>query len=153
MEKITAKPIIEDQFWILRKDNIKVGEMMHDVSSGYTVKLKGEVEVRFDSLDALKGTIEFKELRKPAATESDNVHGYYSEGTAYNAVWNVQYGLPLYTQTSDSKSWYAAGYYKVNISGTWIIQACPKLITLQRNKYKGPFKDSPSNNKFADLYE
>jgi hypothetical protein len=68
-------------------------------------------------------------------------------------VWNVQYKLPLYTKTNDSKSWFAAGYYRVSISGTWIVQYCPKLITLQRNKFEGPYNEDPGINQFNEMFE
>jgi len=99
------------------------------------------------------GMFEFTELPKPKATISEDVHSFPTEGLAYNAVWNVKYKLPLYTQTGDSKSWFAAGFYKVNIASTWIVQYCPKLITLQRNGYEGPFKTNPGLTQFNRMFE
>lgn len=154
LQKIRAKSVVKNKFWILEQNNIKVGQAKQ-TNDDIEVKIHGVVAQRYSSVRAMKdsGLFEFTELPKPAATVSEDVHGYPTDELAYNAVWNVQYGLPLYSQTADSKSWFAAGYYKVNIAGTWIVQFCPKLITLQRNEYEGPFKTDPGLNQFNEMFE
>jgi hypothetical protein len=57
----------------------------------------------------------------------------------YNPIWDVQHKLPLYTKNKKSRSWYAAGWYQVKQRRTWTIEQSPKLITLQRYQYQGPF--------------
>lgn len=155
MEKIRAKSIIKNKFWILQKDNIKIGQVKVKSDTNVEVRINGNHAVRFYSLAEMRdsGMFEFTELPKPKATVTDDAHGYPTNGLAFNAVWNVQFGLPLYTQTENSKSWYAAGYYKVSINGTWIVQFCPKLITLQRNEYNGPHKENPGVNQFNRMFE
>ena len=154
LQKIRATPVVKNKFWILKQNNIKVGQAKQ-TNDNIVVRIHGVVAERFSSVRAMKdsGMFEFTELPKPAATLSEDAHGFPTEGPAYNAVWNVKYKLPLYTQAADSKSWYAAGYYKVNIGGTWIVQYCPKLITLQRNTYEGPFKTDPGLNQFNEMFE
>jgi len=155
LQKIRAKSVVKDKFWILQQNNIKIGQVKAKSDTEIEVKIHGNTARRFTSLADMRasGLFEFTELPKPKATISNNVHGFPTDGLAYNAVWNVQYSLPLYTQTGDSKSWFAAGYYKINISGTWIVQYCPKLITLQRNGYEGPFKADPGLNQFNSIFE
>ena len=155
LQKIRAKSVVKDKFWILRQNNIKIGEVKATSDSDIEVTINGTTAKQFTSLNDMKdsGLFEFTELPKPKATLSDDVQGFPADGFAYNAVWNVKYKLPLYTQTDDSKSWFAAGYYKVDISGTWIVQFCPKLITLQRNGYEGPFKTDPGLNQFNTMFE
>jgi len=155
VQKIRAKSVVKNKFWILKQNDIKVGQVKARTVNDIEVKINGVVAERFTSVRAMKdsGLFEFTELPKPAATLSEDVHGFPTEGMAYNAVWNVQYRLPLYSQTEDSKSWFAAGYYKVNIAGTWIVQYCPKLITLQRNTFEGPFKTDPGLNQFNTMFE
>ena len=92
-------------------------------------------------------------MPRPDKAQTDSVHDYPTDCIAYNGVWNVKDSLPLYTQSEDSKSWFAAGYYKLNINGNWIVQYCPKLIALQRNEYTGPFKTDPGMNIFNELFE
>ena len=154
VQKIRAKSVVKNKFWILKQNNKKVGQAKQ-TNDDIVISIHGVVAERFSSVKAMKesGLFEFTELPKPAATVSEDVHGFPTEEPAYNAVWNVKYKLPLYSQTADSKSWFAAGYYKVNIAGTWIVQYCPKLITLQRNTYEGPFKTDPGLNQFGSIFE
>ena len=154
IQKIRAKSVVKDKFWILQQNNKKVGHA-EQTNKEIIIKIHGSPVGRFASLSDMKnsGMFEFTELPKPAATISEDVHGYPAGELAYNAVWNVTYKLPLYTQAADSKSWYAAGYYKVNIGSTWIVQYCPKLIALQRNEYKGPFRTDPGLNQFNRIFE
>jgi hypothetical protein len=63
-------------------------------------------------------------------------------------VWNVAQQLPVYTKTSKSKSWFAAGWYNVKKGRQWRTMLAPKLITLQRYPYQGPFytQEEADNN-------
>ena len=154
IQKIRAKSVVKNKFWILQQNNKKVGHAKL-INKDIVIKIHGNTAGRFQSVTAMKesGLFEFTELPKPAATISENVHGFPTTELAYNAVWNVKYKLPLYTQTPDSKSWLAAGYYKIQIGGSWIVQYCPKLIALQRNKHEGPFKTNPGLNQYNGLFE
>ena len=49
-------------------------------------------------------------------------------------------GSCLSGQEEKSKSWFAAGYYRVTVNGTTETMFCPKLILLQRYDYIGPVK-------------
>ena len=143
MDKIKVKPVTE-QFWILQKNNEKIGRVIQ-YQNGYMVNINGKNADSYKSLKDLKESklFEFVELKKPKASVSHDVLSYPTEGIAYNALWNLKYKLPLFTLTADSKSWHAAGYYVITIKGSEEISFCPKLITLQRNKYTGPFKIKP----------
>ncbi len=153
MDKIKAKSVIEDRFWILRKDNIKVGEVV-PAEDGFKATINGESS-RFKTLEKLKESPLFTFIELPKSTKKleKNVEGFPTEGIAYNPVWNLKFKLPLYTQTEDSKSWYAAGYYKVFVHGHYVIEYCPKLLTLQRNKYDGPYREDPGLNQFGEIFE
>jgi hypothetical protein len=154
LQKIRAVPVVKNKFWILSKNNIKVGQAKQ-TNKDIEVRIHGETAGKYPSVSAMKdsGLFEFMEMPKPTETITEEVHGFPTDQLAYNAVWNVRYGLPLYTQTAESKTWFAAGYYRVNISGTWIVQYCPKLITLQRNGYTGPYKTDPGINQFNEFFE
>ena len=139
MYKFKAKPI-SNSFWIIQNENKKVGQLTHN-NNGYSININGytgEFKHKSD-LDM----IEFVDVIKPNVIESKIVHGYPTDCNAYNALWNLKYKLPLFTTTEKSKSWHAAGYYIININNTDQIQFCPKLITLQRNHYSGPFNEKP----------
>jgi hypothetical protein len=145
VDKIEAKTIIKGQYWILHQNKKKVGQVTQE-PSGYQVRINGKHAVTFKDLESLQkvGLFNFVDFPKVEHVDTDVVHDYPADGIAYNPMWNIAYGLPLYTKTPDSKSWYAAGYYRITIKDKTSIEFCPKLITLQRNKYVGPFKEKPA---------
>jgi hypothetical protein len=55
-------------------------------------------------------------------------------------MYDIKKKLPLFTKSGDSKSLYCAGYYVIKFDKGWVKSFCPKLITLQRYPYQGPFK-------------
>jgi len=139
MDKIKAKPV-SNQFWILQQGNKKVGQVIRN-QQGYNVNINGNIG-KFKDKSELD-MIEFIELPKLKPTVSTDVHGYPTGDVAYNALWNLKYNLPLFTLEPNSKSWHAAGYFKITIKGKQVIEFCPKLITLQRNEYTGPHVTKP----------
>lgn len=48
--------------------------------------------------------------------------------------------LPLFTKTKTSKVYHCAGYYCIRFDNGWIHSFCPKMATLDKYKYVGPFK-------------
>jgi len=156
MEQIKAKSIITDRFWILQNTkNKKVGELQQGPAGNFEVRIAGKAMTSFSSLESLKKSpmFQFVDLLKTPIKSLNDIEGYPIDGTAFNTVWNVKLGLPLYTQTDESKSWHAAGYYKVNVHGTWVVQFCPKLIALRRTEYLGPYKDNPSFVQFNKMFK
>jgi hypothetical protein len=140
IQEIKAKPI-SDQFWILQQNNKKIGQVTY-MHNKYIVNINGNNAGIFGSLTELKESQLF-DVIEPAKLSKNGinaVHGYPTKCEAFNSVWNLQYKLPLFTFASNSKSWHAAGYYNIEIKGESVIQFCPKLITLCRNTYTGPFK-------------
>jgi len=141
---IKAKPV-SDKFWVLRKNNIKIGEV-NITNKGYKVTIDGK-EGTFSSLQSVKESIgiEFGDkINYIVDSEEHNmVLNYPVKSKAFNPVWNLQLGLPLFTKKEDSKSWFAAGYYQVKIKNKWRTILNPKSIILSRNEYKGPFKTDP----------
>lgn len=49
--------------------------------------------------------------------------------------------LPLYTKTKTSKVYHCAGYYCIRFPKGWADAYCPKLATLKKYDYTGPFKN------------
>ena len=69
-----------------------------------------------------------------------DVHGYPTRTTPYNSMYDIKRKLPLFTKSEKSKSVYCAGYYLVKFNVNWLKSYCPKLITIERNEYMGPYK-------------
>ena len=68
-----------------------------------------------------------------------DVYGYPTGNQPHNEVLDVQRYLPIYTKGAKSKSFFCAGYYIVKFNGAWTKAFCPKLITLQRYSFCGPY--------------
>ena len=77
-----------------------------------------------------------------ASNLDKEVHGFPSSVAPYNSMYDVKRKLPLFTKSEKSKSLYAAGYYIIRFEKGWVKSFCPKLITVERYEYKGPFKTS-----------
>jgi len=138
---LVAKPVIDKQFWILQKDNEKVGNI-EACAGGYQVKINNQVaQFKTIRMAARTVNIEFEPAAKTVAIKHNTtqVHGYPVSGRVYNPMWDVPQQLPVYTKTNKSKSWFAAGWYNVKKGRTWRTVLAPKLIVLQRYPYQGPF--------------
>jgi hypothetical protein len=138
---LIAKPVIDKQFWILQDGNQKVGNI-EACAGGYQVKIRNQVEqFKTIRMAAQRVNIEFETLVKKQDLKkiSQVVHGYPATGKIYNPMWDVKMKLPIYTKTNKSKSWFAAGWYRVQKGRNWTAVSDPKLILLQRYSYQGPF--------------
>jgi hypothetical protein len=69
-----------------------------------------------------------------------SIQGYPTSSEPYNPIFDVKRKLPLFTKSDNSKSMYCAGYYIIKFDKGWVKSFCPKLITLERYPYQGPFK-------------
>jgi hypothetical protein len=138
---LVAKPVIDKQFWILQENNRKVGNV-EACAGGYQVKINNQIaQFKTIRMAAQRANIEFEpavKIAKPKAT-MDQVHGYPISGRVHNPMWDVTQQLPVYTKTAKSKSWFAAGWYRVRRGRTRTTMLAPKLIVLQRYAYAGPF--------------
>ena len=138
---IIAKPIVKDQFYILTQDDKKVGNI-EATGDGFAVRINNRV-MPFKTIAMIRKQVDIefpavgnKPNREPASFQ---VQGYPSGSRVYNPIWDVQHKLPLYTKNRKSRSWFAAGWYQVKQRRTWAIVQSPKLITLERYPYQGPF--------------
>jgi hypothetical protein len=136
---IIAKPVIDKQYWILKKDNKKVGELEVD-SSGYTMRIENQIQ-KFKTIPMVRKSLDiaFEPAEKTTPIKPRQVYGYDTTCRAYNPIWDLKHKLPLFTKEKKSKSWYAAGWYTVKQHRSWKIVQNPKLILLERYQYQGPF--------------
>ena len=139
--EFVAKPVLEDKFWILEDNGQKVGTIRSN-ENGVTLTV-GKENHSFKKLEELKQKMKVsftgKELANKEKLEYE-VHGYACKTQPYNAIFDLKRKLPLYTKTEDSQSFFTAGYYCIEFENGWVPAFCPKLITLGRNNYLGPFK-------------
>jgi hypothetical protein len=141
---ITAKPIVENKFWIIEDDGQRVGTLHLQENEKYMLSSK-QGEKHFNKKHELI-TLFGKNFFVPgtvinvATPPPLEVHGYPTAFIPYNPVYNIQQKLPLFSKSEQSKSLYCAGYYAIKFGKGWVKSFCPKLITVERYEYRGPFK-------------
>ena len=143
---LIAKPIVDNQYWILQQDDQKIGNIQAG-PDGYQVTILDQVS-NYKTIPMVrkKARIQFVPAEKVSKPVNDQVHGYDTGCRAFNGMWNVQMKLPLFTKQSKSKSWFAAGWYCVKQHRSWKVVRNPKLIALERYPYQGPFHTKEEAN-------
>jgi hypothetical protein len=142
----TAKVVIPNKEWLIKFNDKKVGTIAKN-KKGYTFLRKGQ-SVTLKDLAEVKsqfGIGLFEEGKKKQQTDSQEtksffIYDYPCTSKPYGPVFNVKKKLPLYAKSAKSKSQYCAGYYIIKFRKGWVKSFCPKLITLERYPYHGPFK-------------
>ena len=136
---ILAKPVINKQYWILKQDNQKIGNIEAS-ADGYRITIKNKT-TSYKTIPALrkKENVEFDDPVKASKPNTHQVHGYETGCRAYNGMWDIKRKLPLFTKEEKSKSWFAAGWYLVKQHRNFKAVNNPKLIVLDRYEYQGPF--------------
>ena len=140
---IKAKPILDNKFWIIEEEGVRVGTLTKD-DDNFVFSSKGKVDF-YKSESQLKKKFGKNFLTAKITAPEDlqhstDVQGYPTRGTPYNSMYDISRTLPLFTKSEKSKSVYCAGYYLVKFNVNWLKSFCPKLITIERNEYLGPFK-------------
>jgi len=152
---LIAKPVIDRKYWILQENNQKVGNV-EAYDGGYQVRINNQV-AQFKTIRMVEQRVhvQFEPVVKivKSRPETNLVHGYPVAGRVYNPMWDVPKKLPVYTKTNKSKSWFAAGWYRVKKGRNWTVVQGPKLILLQRYPYSGPFytKETASEHSFTTV--
>jgi hypothetical protein len=144
MTELHAKPIIENKFWIVEKDGNRFATLRKNEDDRFVLSNESGVKI-YPSKESLtkqfgKDFFIAKIVKESRDSEENEVHGFPTSVKPHNAMFDIQRKLPLFTKSGDSKSLYCSGYYVIRFDKGWVKSFCPKLITLQRYEYKGPFK-------------
>ena len=139
---LLAKSVIKNKFWIIEDSGIQVATILAS-PTGVTLVQDGTRE-NFASLKLLsdRHNIIFDKTKqqKIVKDSTHSVYGYPSAFKVYHTLWDVKKKVPVFTKTLNSKSFYCAGYYIIQFNNGWLKSYCPKLITLNRYPFKGPYK-------------
>ena len=136
-----AKPVVKNKFWVVEDQGHRVATIQA-VEDGGFVYVHDDQRERFTSIKILSKqyNITFDKVNKKSAkTEGNDIHGYPTQSKPHNELYDVSRRLPVYTKTAKSKSYFCAGYYIVQFESHWAKAYCPKLITLNRYPFRGPF--------------
>jgi hypothetical protein len=141
MTELKARPVVKNKFWIVERDGEKIATIQA-VDEGGFVFVDHEQRQQYASVKSIKNklNIVFDRPEKQKSETTNEVYGFPASTKTYNCLFHVSKRLPIYTKNLKSKSYHCAGYYAIQFNSTWTKAYCPKLITLQRYQFLGPFK-------------
>lgn len=143
---VISKEVIPNKEWILEDEGVKIGSISKR-KKGYDFLRKGK-KFEFKSLEEVKKELGItiidggakKKVEAVLQEDSFCIYDYPCSSKPFEPVYNVKKKLPLFAKSAKSKSQYCAGYYVIKFRKGWVKSFCPKLITLERYPYHGPFK-------------
>jgi hypothetical protein len=137
-----AKPLIPNKSWLLETDGLKIGTLSKERSS-YSI-LKNGTKITVGTVKDVKEKlgIVFYDTVKISKADSKEfaVYEFPCGSKPYGSVYDIRKRLPIYAKSTKSKSQYCAGYYVIKFRKGWVKSFCPKLITLDRYPFHGPYK-------------
>jgi len=141
---LQAKSIINDKFWIVEKDGEKYATLRRNDDNRFVLSNKTGTR-SFTNKESImdhygKDFFIVDIVKEAIDAGPTDVHNFPACVIPQNAMFDVQQKLPLFTKSKESKSIYCAGYYTIRFEKGWVKSFCPKLITLQRYDYRGPFR-------------
>lgn len=139
---LIAKAVIKNKYWIVEKDGTQIATIQTS-PDGVVYVQNDESREKFVSINLLKTkyniTFAKADAVKKPMLNSHTVNGFPCDSKPHNALLDVSKKIPVYTKTDKSKSFFAAGYYLIKFNLDYVSSYCPKLITLNRYDFKGPF--------------
>lgn len=140
----TSKVLIPNKEWIIEDSGQKIGSI-EKKKKGYSFFRKGKI-FEFKNLEEIKAELGISILEGGPSKKIEEapsvymIYEYPCSSKPFEPVYNVRKKLPLFAKSGKSKSLYCAGYYVIKFRKGWVKSFCPKLITLERYPYHGPFK-------------
>ena len=139
---IKANTVLKNKFWIVEDNGKKVGTLSHS-EDRFLYSCNNQTYF-FDNQKQISkklGKIVWDDNVEKKITSSEKiVHNYPTSVTPFNTMYDVQRKLPLFTKSVKSNSLYCAGYYIIHFDKGWVKSFCPKMVTLEKYEFKGPFK-------------
>ncbi len=137
---IISKVLIPNKEWILEDSGKKIGSIAKH-KKGYIFLRKGQL-INLKNFTEVVDTLDIVDTKRKFELEPINhtIYNYPCSSKPFEPVYNVKKKLPLYAKSSKSKSQYCAGYYVIQFRKGWVKSFCPKLITLERYPFHGPYK-------------
>lgn len=137
---IISKELIPNKEWILKIGNTKVGSVSKN-KKGYNFLSKGK-HFSFKELTEIGIDLPEKNLKSSInINQPYQIYEYPCSNKPFEPIYNIKKKLPIFAKSSKSKSLFCAGYYIIKFRKGWVKSFCPKLITLERYEFFGPFKN------------
>lgn len=142
VKKFKAVEIIPNKLWITYDDSgAKSGTMSPDSEDdGWLIQYLLDGSKIAHDRDNVEELFSFEEKSELSSWHQQHVFGYPVIKVETFKTQEKE-NLPCFTKTPTSKTFFAAGYYGINFeNGGWMDAFCPKLSTLRKYEYIGPFK-------------
>lgn len=140
MTELKATPVVKNKFWIVEKDGQKIATIQNTEDGVVWVDATHREKYATVKMLQNRHNIEFVKATKTKAAVNNDINGFPTVGKPHNPLYDVSRRLPIYTKNSKSKSFYCAGYYLIKLNNNWTKAYNPKLITLQRYEFQGPWR-------------
>jgi hypothetical protein len=149
---LIAKPVVNNQYWIVTDGKHKVGNVLA-TGSGFEVKI-GNKKKEYPNTKSIatKEHIEFVKPIKGVRKET-NPYSTYPTGKSkvFNSILDVKRKIHVFTKTSKSKCFHAAGWFVIKQGSEMNVVLCPKYIFVQRYESFGPFETQSEANDIKDM--
>ena len=139
---VKAKELLKGKFWIVEDNGEKVGTISASEDQYvYSCHSGPKFFKNIKQFKKIVGTdVTWSSVTKVETNKEYEVNNYPTSCEPFNSIFDVKKTLPLFTKSEKSKSLYCAGYYIIKFDKGWVKSFCPKLITIERYEFKGPFK-------------
>lgn len=142
---VKLKPITDHSWLLLTDDEVtKVGLLSEN--AGKITLIASSEKTTFDTRDQVNDFFNEDVFSKQVERE-DTKKEYTVKGYPVNVTephepsdYTDLPDLPLYSKSSSSNVLHSAGHYCVRFPGGWTKRYCPKLSTLNKYEWHGPFK-------------
>lgn len=146
MIKLVARPVVKNKYWIVENNGNKIGTVQAVEDGGY-VYVQEHNRNKYPTIKTLgqSHNIKFETYTSPVKKETNSIKtnkvldGFPTDEIPQNAMREVRLGVSVYTKTKKSKSYFCAGYFAIKEKTEWLVEFCPKLITVNRHSFLGPF--------------
>jgi len=132
----TAQEVIKDKFWIVYSNGSKIGTLRNIGQSYEFFNQSTDEKVHLDNMDEL-----FKTAKNSYDQKEQNIVNIGGYTTGCTEIFDsVEGDIPMFKKSKNAKTFYAAGHYIVKFLGMgWQWASIPKVETLTKYQYKGPF--------------
>lgn len=135
MNKLIAKPVVKDNYWIVTDGDKKVGNVLA-TGTGFDVKVYGQSKhfINTKTIQTVENIV-FLPIEKRHHKDLSFAK-FPTSSRIFNSVFDVKRKLHLFTRSKQSKCFHVAGWFTLGND----IVLCPKYIFINRYPYQGPFK-------------
>jgi len=143
---VKLKPITDKSWLVLADDGIQHVALLSEQKDKLILIAKN-VKTVFNNRAELQDFFAEDIFKNVVVDEKKDEVEYFVKGypvdsdTPFEAdPAKIASELPLYTKTINSDIYYAAGYYCLQFPKGWMHSFCPKLDTVKKYSYEGPFR-------------